>query len=219
MSPYFYSADATSMNLGDYIKQNPLVLIVIIVVFVTLIIIIVAQRRMIIVRKKLDKAVATANIDALTGVQNHRAYILSERRILSLVNENPEYQYAIVVCDINDLKYVNDKFGHNYGDEYLKKACQMICNVYAGILVYRIGGDEFVVILEGDKYEEREVFLSRLKELSLSNASEEEGIIIAIGMAERRRNKSFNDVFKRADKQMYIQKETLKRKHPNRNIR
>ena len=209
---HFYSVDTTKMNLGDYIRQNPLVLIVIIIVFVTLIIIIVAQRRMILVRKKLDKAEATANADALTGVKNHRAYNLSERRILALVNENPEYPYAIVVCDVNDLKYVNDKYGHNYGDEYLKKACQMICNVYAGIPVYRIGGDEFVVILEEDKFKDREIYLSRLKELSLVNSEEEDGIVIAVGMAVKKRNESFNDVFKRADKQMYLHKDSLKKK-------
>ena len=216
---YFYAEETANMNLGDYIRQNPLVLVVIIVVFVTLIIVIVAQRRMIIVRKKLDKAEATANIDALTGVKNHRAYILSERRILSLVKEDPNYRYAIVVCDINDLKYVNDKYGHNHGDEFLKEACHMICNVYAGVPIYRIGGDEFVAILEGEKYKDRETFLSRLKELSSINAEEEDGIVIAAGMAERKRNENFNDVFKRADKQMYLHKDMLKKKRPDHNSR
>ena len=214
---YFYAEDAVNMNLGDYIKQNPLVLIVIIVVFAALILVIVAQRRMIVVRKKLNKAEATANIDALTGVKNHRAYSLSERKILSLVNEDPKYQYAIVMCDVNNLKHVNDKFGHNFGDDYLKKACQMICNVYAGIPVYRIGGDEFAIILEGDSYKERETFLSRLKELSAFNATEEDGVVVAAGMAERKRNEGFNDVFKRADRQMYLNKEALKEKQSGSN--
>ena len=84
---------------------------------------------------------------------------------------------------------------------------------------FRIGGDEFVIILEGEDYKNREDLLSRLKILSGGNASSEDGIVIAAGLAINEQGESFQDVFHRADKQMYSHKSKLKAKRPNHNLR
>ena len=56
------------------------------------------------------------------------------------------------MADINNLKYVNDTYGHELGDEYIKGCCRIICNIFEESQVYRIGGDEFVVILKDSDY-------------------------------------------------------------------
>lgn len=131
----------------------------------------------------------------------------------------PEYRYGLVVCDVNDLKYVNDKFGHDYGDEYICKACQMICRIYADSLIFRTGGDEFVVIIEGEEHARRDELLRQLQRLSLNNVGIEDGIVIAAGMAVKQKGDSFQDVFHRADKNMYREKRKLKEKRPSHILR
>ena len=170
-------------------------------------------------KRQLQQISDIANQDPLTGVFNQRAYITNEKRILALVNADPTYHYGLVVCDVNDLKYVNDKFGHDFGDNYLCKACQVICGIYQKSPIFRIGGDEFVIILEGEDYTDRENLLAQLKETSLRNIAEENGIVIAAGMAVREEHDGFHDVFRRADKQMYLHKNQLKEKRPSHNLR
>ena len=98
-------------------------------------------------------------------------------------------------------------------------AFKMICGVYGCDEVFRIGGDEFVVVLEGECYQKRDALLASNKELSLKITSEEEGIVIAAGMAMRRKSETFHEVFRRADKQMYTHKNPLKKKRPDHNLR
>ena len=170
-------------------------------------------------KKQLDTMSDIANKDPLTAVNNHRAFVNNERRLTTTMHEDPNYKYGIVVCDVNDLKYVNDKFGHDYGDEYLRKACQMICRVYKMSPVFRIGGDEFAVILEGEDFENRTKLQDELAKKSLDNANSETGIVIAVGTAINRENESLTEVFRHADKLMYMHKSALKTKRPSHYLR
>ena len=54
-------------------------------------------------------------------------------------------EFAIVVCDVNGLKVINDTLGHKAGDEYILSASKMVCDIFQHSPVYRVGGDEFVV--------------------------------------------------------------------------
>ena len=207
---------ADKQNMFGMITVISVVSLMLIILFITLYFVKENEKKY---RLHAEKLSDVANRDALTGVQNHRAYIMAERRILGLVSNDSTYQYAIVVCDLNDLKYVNDKYGHDAGDEYLRKASQMICNVYNTSPVYRVGGDEFVVILMDDEFKDRDVLISRIKDFSLSNIADPDGVVIAVGMATRGMHEGFHDVFRRADKQMYINKSTLKKKRPSHTLR
>ena len=138
---------------------------------------------------------------------------------LAATNADANYEYGMVVCDVNDLKYVNDKFGHDYGDEYLCKACQIICGIYKRSPVFRTGGDEFVVLLEGEDYKAREELFAQIAEISGKNALTENGIVIAAGMAIKQGNEDFHEVFRRADEKMYAFKSELKGKRPSHVVR
>ena len=68
----------------------------------------------------------------------------------------------MVVCDINGLKYVNDTQGHAAGDQLIKDACALICEYFSHGAVFRTGGDEFVILLQGKGYDTMPEVLSEL---------------------------------------------------------
>ena len=121
--------------------------------------------------------------------------------------------------DINDLKYINDRFGHDYGDVYIRNACKAICKIYEHSPVFRVGGDEFVVILEGEDYDRRDELIDKVKVLSNENVKTEEGVVIACGMGVYGSGDTFHDVFHKADQGMYDHKKSLKQLRPSHNLR
>lgn len=120
-------------------------------------------------------------------------------------------EYGVVVFDLNGLKAINDTQGHEAGDEYIKSACRLICVQYKHSPVFRIGGDEFVVILKGGDYEIREELDKTFREMIDDN--QEKGlVVVSSGMAVYvpGADDNYNDVFKRADELMYERKTALK---------
>ena len=103
-----------------------------------------------------------ARRDELTHTKNKTAYHEKEEELNRLIKEGHE-PFGIVVCDINNLKVINDTEGHKAGDEYIKASCTMICRIFAHSPVFRIGGDEFVVILTNQEYKDRQNLISRLR--------------------------------------------------------
>ena len=95
----------------------------------------------------------------------------------------------------------------------------MICRTYKHSPVFRIGGDEFVVMIEGEDYANRQELLSRLAEESEQNTATEDGVVVAAGMAVHQPGEGFQDVFRRADEQMYVHKNFLKEKRPSHHVR
>nr|MCR5129550.1 GGDEF domain-containing protein [Lachnospiraceae bacterium] len=115
----------------------------------------------------------------------------------------------------NNLKRINDELGHYMGDEYLKNACRLICASYKNSPVYRIGGDEFVVILEGRPYELRDqladTFVREMDNIRHSDLRAEEKVSIAYGMAVYEgAGDEIEAVVKRADELMYKTKKRMK---------
>ncbi len=149
--------------------------------------------------------------DVLTGVKNKRCFALMQNRFNQKVSKDFIFNFAVVVCDVNDLKRVNDSWGHLAGDQYIQDACKMICRVFAHSPVFRIGGDEFAVILTGGDYENRHTLVKTLRDQVRNNISSG-GVIIASGLADyfNGHDKDFKSVFDRADQAMYANKKELK---------
>ena len=162
-------------------------------------------------QRQLELAENTAATDALTGVKNRLAYARYENALNDQIQTRKAVEFAIVIADVNDLKIINDKIGHSAGDNSIRNACKLICTIYKHSPVFRIGGDEFAVILQGYDYENRKDLLSRV-----NNLTKEErqmiGSSLAVGMAEYDKNKDDQilDVFTRADRMMYEQKNIMK---------
>ncbi|MCR5419548.1 MAG: diguanylate cyclase [Lachnospiraceae bacterium] len=165
--------------------------------------------------QRLEKALKDANTDALTGVKNRNAFELSQRRINAEIESGEEVDFSIVICDVNGLKAINDNVGHDEGNKLLINACRLICRTFKRSPVFRIGGDEFVVILRNDDYEMRQDLVGGLmKRMTAQNYDPMDinKVSFAIGMADfdPEIDKECTDVFKRADVIMYEHKKSIK---------
>lgn len=166
-------------------------------------------------QKYIDYINGLAYRDGLTGVKNKTAYQESAVRLEEQTRLGRP-QFAVVVFDINGLKEINDTYGHDFGDMLIIDACKIICKVFKHSPVYRIGGDEFVVILEGMDFQHYNDLLIRFQaavEEFNQYARPDGHISIARGIAlyEEETDLTFNDVFKRADDAMYQNKAVMKR--------
>ena len=149
--------------------------------------------------------------DGLTGVKSRRAYAKTEAALDEQLAEGTLSELALVVCDVNGLKIINDTMGHKAGDVYILQACRIICDIFAHSPVYRVGGDEFAVILTGRDYESRDVLMYRLHNRSVAHIGTQ-GAVVSGGLAEYdpSRDQSIRDIFDRADATMYQEKTLLK---------
>ena len=154
-----------------------------------------------------------ARRDELTGIKNKTAFTELEQSIQNSIENGRIFNpFALAVCDLNDLKMINDTKGHKAGDEYITAASKLLCDVFDHSPVYRVGGDEFVIYLTGDDYALRNKLLDMLRKLILNNIDKHEGPVIAVGMAEYDPSVDSNvsDIFDRADRMMYEDKRALK---------
>ncbi len=161
----------------------------------------------------IDDLNSLAYHDSLTGVKNKTAYDDAASR---LDMQEGEKEYGIVVFDANNLKKINDTYGHERGNIYLQNACRLTCRIFKGSPVFRIGGDEFVVILQGDDYDNCYKLLRdfdvEAERHNLETENEWEKINIAKGMVkyDPETDANVESVFKRADARMYVAKQKMK---------
>lgn len=155
--------------------------------------------------------------DAMTHVKNRTAFETRLGELQAKMCSEIKPQYAIALFDINNLKTINDSLGHEAGDEYIINSCRMICKTFKKSAVYRIGGDEFVAVLERDDYKRRDALLKEMREeMKLLEEEKDipvfEKISIASGVAVYDSEKDFNvqEVFNRADSAMYENKAAMK---------
>ena len=163
--------------------------------------------------RNLQSAQLMARRDELTGIKNKNAFIeQSDIMDEKIKAGEADYKFGIVMCDVNDLKLLNDTRGHSFGDECIQRASRMICDVYKHSPVFRVGGDEFVVVLSEDDYQNRDELLEKLRAESLANKKSRSGPIVASGMSIYKpdEDKNVDDVLKRADELMYENKKMLK---------
>ena len=162
--------------------------------------------------KERDKARDVAYKDSLTGVKSKHAYVEEEQRIADLIYCGKAEPFAVVVCDVNGLKHINDTLGHKAGDAYICSASEMICEYYKHSPVFRIGGDEFAVILRGHDYENRHEILDAINGQIVQHLNTGE-VVASLGMADFNpdSDNTFHAVFARADGLMYERKQELKR--------
>ena len=164
-------------------------------------------------QEKLRSAERKVKLDELTGSKNNNAFLeLSKSLDNSIRTVDANLRFGIIICDVNDLKHYNDTRGHIFGNEFLRRACRMICENFPHSQIYRVGGDEFAVYLDGEDYEIREELLENLRRESYANGRSRSGPVIATGMStyEPASDAKFSDVVNRADLDMYKNKKLLK---------
>ena len=161
--------------------------------------------------RRLTTVEKNARIDQLTGVGNRFGFSRFTDELDERILNGDISEFALVVCDINDLKKANDTRGHMAGDACVRKASDMLCGIFDRGCVYRIGGDEFVAVLLGEDYADRRVRLEKL-EAGIRACSTDPGESMAIGMSAfvEGEDQCVLDVFSRADYLMYTHKNEYK---------
>lgn len=162
---------------------------------------------------------ALAYRDSLTGVKNSTAYSEQTNELDLSMKKGEVEPFGIFVADMNGLKNANDSYGHEFGNKLIFKTARLICDVFKHSPVYRIGGDEFAVLLKGDDFARRDELLAELDERS-ANAVVIDGdnrfpvsFARAIAVYDEELDDSVDSVFDRADKKMYAHKDACKRDH------
>ena len=156
-------------------------------------------------------------IDALTHVKNKAALSNAFNAIQEQMDSGVEKpEFAIGVFDCDNLKTINDQYGHDMGDIYLKTATRIICQVFKHSPVFRTGGDEFAVILRNDDYHNMASLLEQFDtdagEINAAAAKPWEQVHISKGFAvfDPSEDSSVTGVMKRADQLMYQNKRNRK---------
>ncbi|SFG67762.1 sensor domain-containing diguanylate cyclase [Oribacterium sp. WCC10] len=158
-----------------------------------------------------------AYADALTSLRNKGAFDIYMSNIQSKIESGEIQEFAVCIFDCNNLKTINDKFGHDKGDIYLKKSAELICRVFEHCPVFRIGGDEFAAILQKNEFKKRmelvSLFDAKCREIRDSDTEAWEKTNVARGLADYDpgEDESVNDVIRHADKNMYENKWQSKR--------
>ena len=162
--------------------------------------------------RELGSVKQIAFTDTLTNVKNVNSYLIAKQGYEEMIDEDNLKELGLMVFDVNDLKKINDYKGHEAGDKHLQAAAKLICDVAKHSPVYRIGGDEFVAILEGEDYNRSEELFETFKRKVRDNKANG-GPVVACGMAKYRpeTDTEFDAVFKRADEKMYEHKKELKK--------
>ena len=152
-----------------------------------------------------------AYTDSLTGVKSTHAYIEAEEQVDRRIANGEIEEFGVIVFDVNGLKNVNDTKGHDAGDLYIQQASRMICGVFKHSPVFRIGGDEFVVFLEGEDFKNRKILLATF-ETQIEENLRKGKVVVAYGLANflPGRDNSYHRIFVRADHSMYDRKAVLK---------
>ena len=165
-----------------------------------------------------DAALASmqAKRDALTGIRNKLAYDEVCKDIDYRIADGFK-DFGVIMIDLNFLKRINDTYGHDKGNIAIKSLCEIVCKTFTHSPVFRIGGDEFVVILENDDFARHEEklheFFNKITEKSTDeNLPIWERISAAAGKAlfNPEIDQNIDNVFKRADNAMYENKKNMK---------
>ena len=167
-------------------------------------------------RQQADDMHELAHMDALTGIRNRLAY---DKEIIQIDSEMQKgsCSFGIAMVDLNFLKFINDTYGHEYGNEAIISLSKLICNIFKHSAVFRIGGDEFAVILKNadlDRIEalssEFNQYIERLAEDTSLQPWEKISAAFGYALFDADTDHCADDIFKGADRNMYERKKAMK---------
>ena len=149
-----------------------------------------------------------SNMDLLTSVQNRNSM---NNRVSQFMNGKVQYKsLAVIFADLNGLKPVNDKYGHDAGDELLKKASSALKLTFSKSEIYRAGGDEFLVIILDQPKENIEAKVQKLRE----NSENTDNVSFSLGFYYNENGGNIRTAMHEADVRMYEDKKQFYLRHP-----
>ena len=144
--------------------------------------------------RKLEAARNRANLDTLTGVKNRTAYDNMSQTLAHQIEDGQAVRYAIALCRVLGLQQINDTQGKEAGNQLIRDACAVVCDIFKHSPVFRVAGDQFAAITQGHDYEAIDALVGMLDE---NNAKG--GPVIACGAAKYDGSGNVAAVFERAD--------------------
>lgn len=143
--------------------------------------------------------------DVMTGLYN-RAFFEETLQKLESKRQDP---ISVIIIDLNNLKPVNDVFGHHTGDKLIRRTAEvLVASVGKAYTTARIGGDEFIIIMPGAKLNEAEEMMERIQSLVVMNNKyyRDPELSLSLGAAVSEPGLSLEKVISNADNQMYQNK-------------
>lgn len=218
-----YFSEEGKMTVWELICDNKAIVIFLITLIISMLWLIVVQNRLIRAKNEAKKHSMKVRelshrvfVDALTSVRNKGGYDDYILHLKERIKKKDVVEFGICMFDCDNLKVINDKYGHEKGDVYLKTAAKAICEVFQHSPVFRIGGDEFTLILLNEDFKNRTELINLFK-VNSNTVNEQakndwEQIHISIGCAisELSNMASVDDVLRKADQLMYENKRKRK---------
>ncbi len=159
-----------------------------------------------------QRAVQSAQMDPLTGIYNRTAMDNMLQREVDLAHRN-RTPLSLIVADIDHFKKINDQHGHSVGDAVLKEFSEIVSdNLRGSDVVFRYGGEEFVVLLTGTNSEDVELVANRIRKAVAEHVFCAEDLKLPLtasfGTASLNSADTPESLFNKADSALYQAKET-----------
>ena len=151
----------------------------------------------------LQQLTRLSSIDPLTGLYNRNK--LNE--YMNEISDSPDASTSLIFLDINGLKKVNDQQGHLAGDSLIKRAASTLRNALNYDHIFRVGGDEFVIIYRDIEEKQINSYISAIRKKAENN-----NVSFAIGYAMTNKSKEIEQILKEADVNMYNDKHLFYKK-------
>ena len=160
-------------------------------------------------KEKNEKLLKSAITDELTGVYNRKFFekrVVEEMEIADRANEH----ISLIIFDLDRFKLVNDNFGHQFGDEVLKRTTQIAGDLIRKTdFLNRVGGEEFAIILPNTNKTQAVLVAEKVRKALEDNKHFKVGQVTgSFGVAERMKAESLRSWYKRADNALYQAKNT-----------
>lgn len=154
--------------------------------------------------RQQNKLVNLATKDPLTGAGNRRALLAKLTEVIASFNRSKSPS-SLVLLDVDHFKSVNDKYGHATGDQILQRIAQILeLRIRLNDTLYRIGGEEFVVVVDGQGIERASRLADQLRTLIEANELlPEQTVTVSLGVAELQSGESHDSWVQRADEALY----------------
>lgn len=203
----FYDAHIINDGINEELQefaQTTLVLVIIMIILT----------KLLQYHYKIQKLV---HHDPLTNLLNRAHFKERISALLQLQDRQKISHLGVLSLDIDKFKLINDNYGHGVGDEILKSLAKLMLNTCRNTdLVYRFGGEEFIIISVGENLQSLHQFAERIRhEVEAQTETVDilpNGYTLSIGVAERMVNESIDDTIKRSDEMLYKAKNSGRNK-------
>ncbi len=151
-----------------------------------------------------DQLVKLASHDPLTGAGNRRAFEERQEELVAR-NQRQPLNAALMMLDLDHFKQINDQYGHDVGDDILVAFTELLMHRIRGTdRLYRIGGEEFVILMEGETHQASVQLAEDLRTRVASTPMPKDcPVTVSIGVAQLAPNETQRQWLRRADEALY----------------